>query len=151
MLIVCDIDGTLADLTHRRQWVLSKPKNWKAFYSCMDKDPCHDDILRLIRIFYGAADATIILCSGRPEREGNTNIRKITEDWLDSYGIPYTKLFMRKEKDYRADDIVKVEILKNDIIPEYGKPDFWIDDRDRVVKAIRAEGIRVLQVADGDF
>jgi hypothetical protein len=43
-----------------------------------------------------------------------------------------------------------VELL-NDIIGNYGKPWLWFDDRQQVVDAIRAQGVRVMQVAPGDF
>jgi hydroxymethylpyrimidine pyrophosphatase-like HAD family hydrolase len=33
--IVCDIDGTVANIEHRRQYVATKPKNWKAFNAGM--------------------------------------------------------------------------------------------------------------------
>ena len=59
-------------------------------------------------------------------------------------------LFMRNEKDYRSDAIVKVELL-NGIKALYGTPWLWFDDRQQVVDAIRAQGVRVMQVAPGDF
>jgi len=37
--VICwDIDGTLANITHRRQFVASHPKNWPAFNRAMVKD-----------------------------------------------------------------------------------------------------------------
>jgi hypothetical protein len=57
---------------------------------------------------------------------------------------------MRSIGDFRKDSIVKVELLQQ-IIYDYGKPYLWFDDRQQVVDAIRAEGVRVLQVAPGDF
>ena len=59
------------------------------------------------------------------------------------------KLYMRKEGDYRGDDVVKQEIL-DQIIADYGKkPDLWIDDRPRVVQAIRERGVFVMDVYQG--
>jgi hypothetical protein len=57
---------------------------------------------------------------------------------------------MRSAGDYRQDSIVKVELLQQ-IREKHGEPFLWIDDRQQVVDAIRAEGVRVLQVAPGDF
>jgi len=59
-------------------------------------------------------------------------------------------MWMRGEKDYRSDAIVKVELL-DDIKGNYGAPFLWFDDRQQVVDAIRAQGIRVMQVAPGNF
>jgi len=57
---------------------------------------------------------------------------------------------MRASGDNRKDSIVKVELL-HDIQRDWAWPWLWIDDRDQVVKAIREQGVRVLQVAPGDF
>ncbi len=69
---------------------------------------------------------------------------------MKDFGVRFDKLFMRSEKDYRADNIVKVELLAQ-IREQFGEPYLWFDDRKQVVDAIRAEGVRVLQVAPGDF
>ena len=34
-VIVFDIDGTLANIEHRRAFVATKPKNWKAFTAAL--------------------------------------------------------------------------------------------------------------------
>lgn len=57
---------------------------------------------------------------------------------------------MRPAGDHRQDNIVKVELLA-EIRKDFGNPFLWFDDRNQVVDAIRAEGVRVLQVAPGDF
>jgi hypothetical protein len=59
-------------------------------------------------------------------------------------------MYMRRAKDYRPDSVVKVELLER-ITHDYARPWLWIDDRQQVVDAIRAQGVRVLQVAEGDF
>lgn len=142
--IVFDIDGTLADITHRRHYVASKPKNWKAFNAGMARDGVNWEIRFLLKTFWDLRH-TIILCSGR-----ESAMRDVTEEWLFQNEIPFTKLLMRKHGDFRADNFVKVELLAQ-IREEFGEPYLWFDDRNQVVDAIRAEGIRVLQVAPGDF
>lgn len=139
-----DVDGTLADISHRRHWVQTKPKNWAAFNATMHLDKVHDDIAWLARNFYEQGH-TVIICSGR----GSEN-REVTTTWLTANQIPFHALYMRAEKDYRRDDIVKIELLQQ-IIAEFGYPDIWFDDRQQVVDAIRAQGVRVLQVAEGNF
>ena len=62
----------------------------------------------------------------------------------------YERLYMRAEQDYRADDIVKSEIL-DQIIADGFQPDMVFDDRNRVCDMWRERGIRCLQVAPGDF
>lgn len=144
-IIVFDIDGTLANVEHRRQFVASRPKNWAAWNAGMANDTVHQDIKWMLDSFLAQENTNIILCSGRGEET-----RAVTEKWLHDNGILFLWLFMRKAGDYRKDSIVKVELLQ-DIRREFGEPFLWIDDRQQVVNAIRAEGVRVLQVAPGDF
>jgi hypothetical protein len=59
-------------------------------------------------------------------------------------------LFMRKAKDYRKDQFVKKEMLDTIKFLNYN-PTLSFDDRDRVVKMWREEGIRCFQVDYGDF
>lgn len=144
-IIVMDIDGTLANVDHRRQFIATKPKNWAAWNKAMSRDTVHEDIRWLLDSIRNRNNTQIIVCSGRGEET-----RAVTEQWLSDNNIYFLALFMRKEKDYRKDSIVKVELLQQ-IREQFGEPFLWFDDRQQVVDAIRAEGVRVLQVAPGDF
>lgn len=143
-VIVFDIDGTLANIEHRRSFVATKPKNWKAFNAGIVNDTPHEDIVWLARRLF-VHNTNVVLCSGRGEEQ-----REVTEKQMKDFGVTFDKLFMRPAKDHRPDDIIKVELLQQ-IRNEFGNPWLWFDDRTRVVNAIRAEGVRVLQVAPGDF
>ena len=144
-IIVFDIDGTLANVNHRRQYVATKPKNWAAWNAAMVYDTVHDDIVWMLESFHRRNDTRIILCSGRGEET-----REVTERWLADNEIYYDGLYMRSAKDNRKDSIVKVELLKQ-IVNDYDFPFLWVDDRQQVVDAIRKQGVRVLQVAEGNF
>lgn len=143
-LMVFDIDGTLANIEHRRCYVATKPRNWNAFNAAIPFDTQHEDIVYLAKLFR-QRNHTIVLCSGRSEDE-----RIMTVEQMKNFGVDYQKLYMRASKDYRDDGIVKTELLYR-IREEFGEPYLWFDDRNRVVDAIRAQGVRVLQVAPGDF
>lgn len=42
MLVVSDLDGTLALTEHRADHLCGPRKDWRAFYAACDKDePCH--------------------------------------------------------------------------------------------------------------
>lgn len=144
-IYVFDIDGTIADNSHRTKWVEQKPKDWKRYNQTMAQDEPINDILELMEALSRTDDVRIVLCTGREEV-----YRSITEDWLLRENVPYNALYMRPAKDYRSDSIVKVELL-NQIRQDYGEPFMWFDDRDSVVSAIRAQGVRVLQVRPGAF
>jgi hydroxymethylpyrimidine pyrophosphatase-like HAD family hydrolase len=145
MSLICfDIDGTLANIDHRLGYVRSKPKNWAAFDAGIPNDAVNQPVAA---VFHDMAKSgnTIILASGRNERS-----RHDTVAWLRKNNLNfYQKLYMRKADDYRADDIIKREILA-EIVTDFGrKPDMWFDDRPRVVKAIRSQGVFVFDVYQG--
>ena len=71
-IIVFDIDGTIANMEHRRHWVATKPKNWPAFNAGMSQDTVHEDIASLMDMF-ADKDYTILLCSGRGEETRSRN------------------------------------------------------------------------------
>ena len=145
MLVVFDIDGTLANIEHRLDYVRSKPKNWKAFDAGIPNDKVN---MPVAKVFYAMAAEgnTIVLASGRNERT-----REATEKWLyeNSFFGFDIKLYMRKADDFRNDSIVKREML-DEIIADYGKkPDMVFDDRPRVVNMWRDAGIFVFDVYQG--
>ena len=144
MLVCFDIDGTLANIEHRLDYVRSKPKNWKAFDAGIPNDRVNEPVAEVFDVMV-MGDHDVVLASGRNERS-----RQATENWLLKNGLGhYAKLYMRKADDFRGDDIVKQEIL-DEIIADYGKkPDIWFDDRPRVVKAIRSRGVFVFDVYQG--
>ena len=51
-VIVFDIDGTLANIEHRRSFVATKPKNWKAFNAGIVNDTPHEDLVELTWMFH---------------------------------------------------------------------------------------------------
>ena len=142
--VIFDIDGTLALIEHRRKHVTSRPKNWVAFYAGIPKD---EPNIPVINTLHGLINGGYVglLCSGRPD-----NYRDTTVAWLRQHFISYTALYMRKAGDYRADDIVKREIL-TEIRADGYNPILACDDRDRIVKMWRDEGLICLQAAEGDF
>ena len=147
MDIICDIDGTVADLTHRRHYVTSKPKNWPAFNARAKHDTVIEPVAQTIRDL--KKNHRVIFVSGR---EGTAALRATTQDWLLKHRIAELGdyVFMRRAGDYRTDDIVKEEIL-DDLIARGFKPQLAFDDRDRVVAMWRRRGLICAQVAEGNF
>ena len=147
MLICFDIDGTLANIDHRLGYVRTKPKNWNAFEAGIPNDRVNEPVAKVFHSLHKGGNS-LIFASGRSELN-----RQATVDWLRKNKMwfgDYSKLYMRKADDYRADDIVKDEII-DQIVADYGKlPDMWFDDRPRVVKAVRKRGIFVFDVYQGE-
>lgn len=146
-----DIDGTLADCSHRLHHIQSKPKDWRAFFAaCADDKPIPHMIELAKRLW---ATAPLVFVSGRSDECFDATIT-----WMAQQGFGITgrydggspTIYMRKAGDYRADDIVKGELLDT-ILADGFVPIMAFDDRDRVVAMWRARGIPCAQVADGNF
>lgn len=145
-IIVCDLDGTLANCEHRVHHVQGKPKNWDAFYAGVKDDTINPAVYAVLDRFtaYGNPRLGVIFCSGRPER-----CRADTVEWLLQQHIYDYELLMRKDGDFRADYIVKQEILDNHI--DKDRVLFVLDDRQQVVDMWRRNGLQCFQVAEGNF
>lgn len=141
-LALFDIDGTLADISHRRHLVEGNSSNWSEFFDLMGEDTPNKPIVDLYKTIKRSNEYKCILISGRPER-----YRSITEQWLVWNDIPFERLIMRPDGDTRPDHIIKEEVL--DSLQECGeKIAFVIDDRQSVVNMWRRNGITCLQCAD---
>jgi hydroxymethylpyrimidine pyrophosphatase-like HAD family hydrolase len=148
MIVICDIDGTIANCEHRKHYVTERPKNHEAFYAGVKDDTPIWSVIGLVQtlLAYEGRQIELVFVTGRPER-----CRTDTVEWLKNthlYPNEYT-LLMRKDKDYRQDYIVKQEILDTHI--DKSRVWFVLDDRKQVVDMWRRNGLTCLQVADGDF
>jgi phosphoglycolate phosphatase-like HAD superfamily hydrolase len=149
---IFDLDGTLADLTHRLHHIKGGKKDWRAFFS-------HDEVLKdepiahVIRLYeviqcstaHNNIGENILIVSGRSDE-----CREATEEWLFRNEITHDGLYMRKAGDKRPDNEVKRDILEQ-IRAEGWVPVMAFDDRDRVVKMWRENGVPCAQVAEGSF
>lgn len=135
--IICDVDGTLADLTHRLHHIQQEPKDYEMFFEMMvDDEPIWPVINWVTEL---SKDYMIVLVSGRP-----AYCWERTMQWMDKYGVPAAHLFMRRSGDHRPDTMVKNEILAK--MPK-DKILFAIDDRQCVIDEVwRANGVKVYPV-----
>lgn len=143
-IILCDIDGTIADKGDRSPFAWNKVIN----------DTPRESILKLVASYGNNAVDKVIFFTGR---DGNKVCADQTVKWLNNnlpldweLGKKY-ELYMRAEDDNRKDSIVKKEMFDIYIRDKY-YVDFVLDDRDQVVKMWRDElGLDCLQVNWGDF
>jgi phosphoglycolate phosphatase-like HAD superfamily hydrolase len=138
--VIFDIDGTLADNTHR---------------SPFDYAECHADapIERIVELANVFTDAgyELVFVSGR---EGTEETRQKTAAWLGEHVIGTSRhetieLHMRAAGDYRGDDTVKRELYDAHLADRDIR--FVVDDRRRVIRMWRALGLTVLDVAGNTF
>ena len=132
--VICDIDGTLAhNYGGRNIYDLTRVKE-------DTPDPLVCAVLDGLDSTFGIDYLDIIIVSGRED-----DCRKETEEWLYHNMIPYKALYMRKSGDKRDDAIVKEEIYKEFIEPEYCVLGV-IDDRNKVVRMWEKLGVKVMKV-----
>jgi hypothetical protein len=142
--VLFDVDGTLANIDHRRPVLEEDPHNWKDFFSAMGDDTLNEHIADLYRLIWSSPEHECIIVSGRPEK-----YRELTEQWLTWNKISFDRLELRPTGDQREDSIVKKGIL--DMLVSEGKEiAFVVDDRRSVVDMWRKNGITCLQCADYD-
>ena len=145
MKVIFDIDGTIADCTHRLHLIEGEKKEWeKFFFECVNDKPIKN-IITLLQFIWCSHDE-VVFCTSRPERT-----RKETTWWIENNtAVPVTQLLMRADNDRRSDIIVKPELLMNaGLTPD--KVAFIVDDRTKVVNRFRELGYTVLQCADGNY
>lgn len=144
---IVDLDGTLADCNHRRHFVQDTLKpDWRSFYESMVTDSLNKPVADVVNALWRTFRWKLIIVTGRPYTYSGH-----TTDWLDIHPLPPAlTLLMRREGDFRPDDIVKKEIYEEHIRPYYDIK-LVIDDRDKVVKMWRSLGFTVFQCAEGNF
>lgn len=151
MDVICDVDGTIADPSHRRYLVQNqhgegakfKP-DWPRFHDLAIHDTPIVPVIEVVRALWGDG-MRVIITTGRPDSH-----KAMLETWLDAWGVHYTALYMRRAGDTRPDEEVKAEMLERMMRDGY-MPRLAIDDRRKVVDLWRAKGLICLQAAPGDF
>lgn len=134
--IICDIDGTLANNSHRSPYDLTK----------CESDSVVQHIKDLIDLERNNG-TQIIFVSGRSEESRDNTTR-----WLESNSIKYECLYMRPKGDKSPDDSIKYEIFKKHILPQGLYIKYVLDDRNRVVDMWRNKlYLNCFQVNYGDF
>tara|TARA_B100000925_G_C21784703_1_gene377779 strand:- start:214 stop:645 length:432 start_codon:yes stop_codon:yes gene_type:complete len=104
-IILCDIDGTVANNDHRQHFLEGK-KDWDGFFSELVNDlPIQIIIDKVIQ--EQANGKEIVFLTGRPERYRNS-----TTLWLKEYFNFEFKLLMRNDGDQRNKLEIKKEIFE---------------------------------------
>ena len=126
MLLIIDIDGTLADNGHRRVFLKDNARDWASFYQeeHVKADPPYPDALRAMKILTKTS-ARLVILTGRPER-----LRAITSAWLKTHydidtvepdkgefingprKLHVAQMFMRSDKDFRYANVFKESKVK---------------------------------------
>jgi len=156
--IIVDIDGTIADCGHRLHHIngfkndveATHKADWDAFHAETGNDSPIEPTCQMVRELYSAG-WKIIMITGRSD-----SCRGDTVAWLEENRIGFDLLLMRKRGDHSQDQEIKRAWL-HDLrvgrihLPHMEPPRIVIEDRSRVVKMWREEGLIALQCDTGDF
>lgn len=142
--VIVDLDGTLADVGHRRHLVTGRKRDYKRFHELCSYDPPNEWCVVLVQALR-AAGHEIILLSGRSQA-----VEAQTLEWLRKVlgSLERVQLVLLRPE---RDDTPDVH-LKRRWVERYGveKILMAVDDRQRVVDMFRSLGIPCLQCSDWD-
>jgi phosphoglycolate phosphatase-like HAD superfamily hydrolase len=145
-IVIFDLDGTLA-LIEARRALAAKPDgkiNWKTFFDPenIKLDLPNAPVITAFKAFAEQGFKMVIL-SGR-----DSISRAETRQWLKDNDIHPDILWMRPQGSFTPDDV-----LKRTWLDELGADNVFcvFDDRDKVVKMWRDNGLTCFQVAPGNF
>ena len=154
-VVLCDIDGTLADITHRLHFVhpyIGGPENpeaakkdWKSFFGGIPDDRPRLEVIDML-MKHEEEGRKIFIISARPD-----TYREMTEAWLEKAfnGYqPYEAVLMRRASDKRPDTEVKADMLRQ-YFPDHSWIREIIDDRPSVIRMWREKGFYVVDVGNG--
>jgi hypothetical protein len=142
--VIVDLDGTLADVGHRRHLVTGAKRDYKRFHELCAFDPPNEWCVSLVKALREAG-YRIVLLSGRSQA-----VERQTLEWLEKHLGTLDNLqlvLLRPERDYTPD-----VALKRRWVERYGVERILmaVDDRQRVVDMFRSLGIPCLQCSDWD-
>ena len=143
--VIFDIDGTLADIRHRREYLDSDRPDWRRFNEAMGADTPNAAIVSLYKTLWDSGHYKIEVVTGRNER-----FRAVTENWFSWNEIPFATITMRPDNDFRPDNELKQDIL-NGLLAKGHDIAFAVDDRQQVVDMWRSNGITCMQCDVGNF
>ena len=144
--VIFDLDGTLALIDDRRQ-LATRPNgklDWDLFFAPENirLDQPNIPVITMYNLLQNEGYNMVIL-SGR-----DAISKTATMSWLRNNGIEFDELRMRPQGTFTPDDV-----LKKGWLDELGAENIFcvFDDRDKVVKMWRDNGLTCFQVNYGNF
>ena len=134
--VIADLDGTLCDVSSILHHVEGEERDFAAFHAASADCPPYEEVAEAVRAAHDAGKAVVVVTS----REFVW--RDLSLDWLVAHEIPYDELVMRIVGDYRADEVVKAEMLDQLEADGWTVSEAWEDSAD-IVELWESRGITV--------
>ena len=146
--IIFDLDGTLAIINERREKATlpNGKMDWETFFdpANIELDKPNVPVIDVFRVM-AAAGYRVGVFSGRDAISYNETLQ-----WLQKYEVNFDFIRMRPIGSNTPDDVLKKQWLDDEL--NAGEEILCVfDDRDKVVKMWRDNGITCMQVNYGDF
>lgn len=148
-IAIFDLDETLCNTQHRMHHIISGDYDYCSYNNRMRLDTIYDDAKRLYLDVHENCNTAMYISTARPFAFWIS-----TQKWLNENGIHISSdcLYMRDDYDDRTDSMVKEENLKKirSLHPE-GTPIIAFDDRDKIIRMYRSQGVTALQIRKGEY
>ena len=149
--VIFDLDGTLALIDDRRALATKDngKMDWDVFFDPknISLDLPNRPVITMAQMLKDQG-YRIVIFSGRSK-----GTKEATKEWLKVFLVPFDVIKMRptsKEFMFMPDDKLK-QMWLDKLFPNKEDILCVFDDRDKVVKMWRDNGINCFQVADGNF
>lgn len=140
--LLCDLDGTLALNNSGRPWY------GDGYEARVYEDDLNEMVNKVVNaLYWDGTVSSIVFVSGRAEIGRDETLRWLMDKAGWDIDTDQIELFMRKDGDYRQDQIVKREIYDEHIAPVYSIR-LALDDRPEVVALWRSLDIPTWQVGE---
>jgi hypothetical protein len=101
--IICDLDGTVADLWHRLHHIQWEKKDYNAFNLDCYLDSVIKETAIVVKSLVATTWAKIIFTSGRSDIAKDMTIKRLADN-----GFEYDRLIMRKDWNHTPDTLLKL-------------------------------------------
>lgn len=157
MLVIFDLDGTLADCGHRMHHIMPQPpidpvtgkKNKRRYdlfhHACVD-DTVIEPVAGFYRTFVADPAVTVVVLSGRDAATYDKTVQ-----WFADNSLPMPDELLLKQGDQQLPDVEQKRFHADRLEKKYGKPISMVfEDRARVVAMWKARGTFVFNVDQAD-
>ena len=140
-LILCDIDGTIADCSHRLYLTHRDPVDWVEFEEAANLDtPIMSTIHFLRRFMLGGGH--VWYWTGR-----TTHIRDLTEQWITKHvGLAPEQLLMRTPEAAEREPVEMAKLRWWQTVVPQDRTICALEDDGRVIKVLSEAGLPMYQV-----
>ncbi len=135
-LVLLDVDGVVADVSHRVPHLRARPRDWGAFFAAMADDPLLEEGKAVAQ--RAARDHDLAWITGRPARYAD-----VTARWLATHGLPAGPVHHRRDGDRRPADAFKLSTVRR--LARTRRVVLVVDDDPTVCAALRSAGFGVFQ------